>query len=44
MKKILNLNVNVIFLKTIKHALNRFLHGAIQLMEYESRRNAILAT
>ena len=31
-KKILNLNFEVVFLKTIKHALTRFLQGAIQFL------------
>ena len=31
-EKILNLNFEVVFLKTIKDALNKFLHGAIQLL------------
>ena len=30
MKKILNLNFEVVLLKTIQHELNRFLHGATQ--------------
>ena len=31
-KKILNLNFEVVILKTLKHALDRFLHGAIQIL------------
>ena len=31
-EKILNLNFEVVFLKTLKHALNRFLHRAIQFI------------
>ena len=31
-KTILNLNFEVVFLKTIKHALIRFLHGAIHII------------
>ena len=31
MGKNVELNFEVVFLKTIKHALNRLLHGAIQL-------------
>ena len=31
-KTVLNLNFEIIFLKTIKHALNRLMHGAIQLL------------
>ena len=31
MEKNIELNFEVVFLKTIKHALNRFLNGAIQL-------------
>ena len=31
-EKILNLNFEVVFLKTLKDALNKFLHGAIQLL------------
>ena len=31
-EKILNLNFEVVFLKAIKHALNRFSHRAIQLL------------
>ena len=39
-KKILSLNFEVVFLTTIKHALNRFLHGAIQLLEFEINKNS----
>ena len=37
--KIFNLNFNVVFLKTIRHALNRYLHGAIQFIV---RQNVVI--
>ena len=33
----MNLNFEVVFLNSIKHALNRFLHGAIQLFRFLKR-------